>query len=335
MECIPALGSWDTVTDWCAGARCPDLMRTRKRKRDVERETVNGLMRTSITCHFTHTFPADEHRENESVIKMIIKGRRSNMYLHWLFEQINLDPAIQINFVKSLNKSLMCWPKVRFLKTVGRNSWTSVWTVDTRYSHSHLQVVSSACFRNTENTPERRGETKTSQQLSARTKLLRVMCNEAKWWIRRFADGRAVPGDIVRRDPVRATVIDLPPSSIQNQVENSASSGSQLPVCVLGRFLVGPRCNPFKCTSTCPSRYQRKLLGDTLCDLLFKRGMYDSQQSPKNNVFWRTFAWSVERTQMYWSIFLSLSQFGFHLWLNACGPRLGWVQKKKCTSEIP
>ena len=56
-------------------------------------------MRTSITCLLTHTFPAGEHRENESVIKMIIKDKSSDMYLHWLFEQINLDQAIQINFV--------------------------------------------------------------------------------------------------------------------------------------------------------------------------------------------------------------------------------------------
>ena len=87
---------------------------------------------------------------------------------------------------------------------------------------------------------------------------------------------------------MRTTMIDLPPSSAQNQVQNSSSSGSQVPVGVAGRCLVGTRCNPFKGTSTCPSRYQRKLLGDTLCDLFFKRGMYDSQRSPKNNVFWKT-----------------------------------------------
>ena len=130
---------------WCAGARCPDLMRTRKHKRNVKRETVNGLMRTSITCHLTHTFPADEHRKNESVIKMIIDGRSSNnMYLHWVCEQINLDQVIQINCVNINQQIADAFTKGSFSED--RRGQLMDLCLDWWHTHYILALSLAGCF---------------------------------------------------------------------------------------------------------------------------------------------------------------------------------------------
>ena len=37
--------------------------------------------------------------DNEAVIKMFIKGSTHRVALDWLFDRINLDPKIQINYI--------------------------------------------------------------------------------------------------------------------------------------------------------------------------------------------------------------------------------------------
>ena len=84
----------------------------KKRKRDVEQLSTVDYILTN-----THSSQGESQlyifKDNEAVIKMIIKGRSLTMRhvsrthrvaLDWLFERINLEPKIQIKYVDTKNQ---------------------------------------------------------------------------------------------------------------------------------------------------------------------------------------------------------------------------------------
>ena len=83
--------------------------------------------------------------DNESVIKMIIKGRRPTMrhvsrthrvVLDWLFDRINLDPKIQIKYIGTRNQLADILTKGNFT----RDEWNHLLTL---FNISHFS--STAC----------------------------------------------------------------------------------------------------------------------------------------------------------------------------------------------
>ena len=121
MDGIPALDLWDLIVTVLHGNTHqndqvigdPDKSPTRKKIHgkiddldnvDFISSNVNSSRKEALLYIF---------EDNEAVIKMIIKGRSPatrhvprtyRVALDWLFDRVNLDPKIQINYVGTKNQ---------------------------------------------------------------------------------------------------------------------------------------------------------------------------------------------------------------------------------------
>ena len=93
----------------------PEMDRTSKPNQRKTETLINGCMRTVVTN--AHSSQGESQlyifEDNVAVVKMIIKGRRPTMIhvsrthrvaLDWLFDRINLQPKIQIQYVDTKNQ---------------------------------------------------------------------------------------------------------------------------------------------------------------------------------------------------------------------------------------
>ena len=119
LDGLPALELWDLIVS-IFGNMTPNTERTGRPVNDVKKhqksqkkiDVMENIDSVPSNVRFSHQ-EALLFEDNEAVIKMIIKGRNPTMRhvsrthrvaLDWLFDRINLDSKIQINYIDTQNQ---------------------------------------------------------------------------------------------------------------------------------------------------------------------------------------------------------------------------------------
>ena len=152
LDGIPALDLWDLIVLVLGNTTqrhdrtvkhvvCRDKNHVQEQSRGMF-NALNNVDLVSSNVQFSHQGALFE--DNESVIKMIMKGRRSTMRhvsrthrvaLDWLFDRINLDPKIQIKYIDIKNQLADILTKRNFT----RDEWNHL--LCSTLATSVLQIV--------------------------------------------------------------------------------------------------------------------------------------------------------------------------------------------------
>ena len=172
-------------------------------------------------------------KDNEAVIKMIIKGRSPTMRhvsrthrvaLDWLFDRINLDPKIQIKYIDTKNQLADILTKGNFTRDEW-NHWLCLFNI------SHFSPTVLLCCNGKKISTRFRRRTNHSKiktydefLLRGRHRSCRLQLHWARW---RDITENKILGDLLLQMIDEGNLINSPQQVIQNWVMTVPSSSQE------------------------------------------------------------------------------------------------------------